>query len=81
MLTGNATGIFKYCHAARGQAPFTTEYTFATKDSDLLRNFYLDASTLKKHLGPGYELTPGVEYEITYDESSDMLIGLKEISG
>ena len=74
-------GIYKYCHRARGQAPFTTEYTFATEDSDLFKNLYLDAFTLKKHLGPGYELTPGAEYEIIYDESSDVIVGLKEIPG
>ena len=74
------TGTFKYYHRAHRRAPFTGEYTFATEDSDLLIDLYLDASTLRKHLGPGYELTPGAEYEITYDESSDVLIGLKEIS-
>ena len=73
------TGTFKYYHRAHRQAPFTGEYTFATEDSDLLKDFYLDAFTLRKHLGPGYELTPGAVYEITYDTSSDVLIGFKEL--
>ena len=74
------TGTFNYYHRAHRQAPFTGEYTFATEDSDLLKNLYLDAFTLRKHLGPGYELTPGAVYEITYDASSDVIVGLKELS-
>lgn len=73
-------GTFEYYNRAHRQAPFTNEYNFSTADSDKLKVLYLDIFTVKKYFGPGYELTKGAMYEITYDKSSEVIIGITQIT-
>lgn len=72
-------GVFEYYNReSRGVAPLTAGYVFST-GAPKKQTYYLDSFTLRKHLGADFEFSKGSKYELIYDSSSKILVGVKSI--
>lgn len=71
-------GVFEYYNREPRAAPFTAGYVFSTGEPKK-QTYYLDSFTLRKHLGAGFEFSKGSKYELIYDSSSKILVGVKSI--
>lgn len=71
-------GVFEYCNREPRAAPHTWSYVFSTGEP-WKQTYYLDSVTKRKHLGTDFEFSKGSKYELIYDSSSKILVGIKSI--
>ena len=55
---------------------FVYEYSFDTNEHDKFQSYLLNATTMRKHLGGGFEFDKDRTYVITYEENSRSIVGI-----
>ena len=73
-----STGKIHHWHSVSGARGigFVYEYSFNTNEHDKLQSYLLNATTMRKHLGGGFEFDKDRTYVITYEENSRFIVGI-----
>ena len=73
-----STGKIHHWHSVSGARGigFVYEYSFDTNEHDKFQSYLLNATTMRKHLGGGFEFDKDRTYVITYEENSRFIVGI-----